>query len=177
VAAGASGRLDENSLMLSLISQGGTKIDRWVDVTPTLDRATGDGPGTDHVEIVVDVRNDAPLDLPAYVGGPTRHRSEVGRGVDEGVYAGIVSFNLPAAATNIELEGDPPLVAGPDGPTQVIARRVELPRGGSTTVRVGFDVPSSLEMELVPSAKLPNTTWVIDDVEVQDVTSKLVPSH
>jgi len=172
-AAGADGALGPDSTMVSLLSQGGTKIDKWIDVRPVVRRTAGSTPGRDQVTVTVTLRNDTPTGLPSYVAGPSR-RAGVDAGVDEGAYGGVVSFTLPGASTDIQLTGDPALVAGPDGPTQVIARRISLQRGETGTISVRFALPAGAPLEVVPSAKIPATTWDVDGIPVVERQSKVV---
>ena len=173
-AAGATGEISTNSLMLALISQGGTKVDRWISVEPKLTRAASSTAGLDHVTLEATLANDTPVGLPPYVAGPST-RWNPNAGVAEGAYAGIVSFTVPGDARDVSLAGDPPLVAGADGPTQVIARRVALARGEHTKVTLEFDIPRSTEIDLLPSAKLPTTSWDVNGSDVFEVTSHVVP--
>ncbi len=171
-AAGADGALAANSMMVSLISQGGTKVDQWIDVRPVVRRAPTKS-GVDEVTVTVTLTNNTPNGLPWYVSGPSR-REDSNAGVEEGAYAGIVSLTLPGAAAGVRMVGDPELVAGSDGPTQVIARRITLQRGESGTVVVQFALPRGVPLEVLPSAKLPTTLWDVDGVAVAEDRVALV---
>ncbi len=175
-AAGATGEISSDSLMVALISQGGTKVDRWIAVEPTITRTPSETAGMDHVTVDVALRNDTPTGLPAYVAGPST-RWNPNAGVAEGGYAGIVSFTVPGDARDVALVGDPPLVSGPDGPTQVIARRVALARGDATTVTVQFELPTGAPVEILPSAKLPTNRWKVDGTDLYETTATVMPSE
>lgn len=65
----------------------------------------------------VALRNETPDGEQSYVAGANPAAS----GVAEGVYLGILTVNIPGAASGAYVEGVEQLaVAGPDGPTRVV---------------------------------------------------------
>lgn len=158
-AAGITGELPPDAVLLSLVNQGGTKLDPFLAVTATLDaRPAGD---VLVVTVEVRVRNEAPRGLPPYVQGPSYVAQEgTTRGVDEGVYAGIVTLNVPAAARQIRLGDGELLVAGPDGDTFVVGTRLQLARDESATVTATFELPAGTDrVEVMASGRLPPVEW------------------
>ncbi|MFZ4520044.1 MAG: DUF4012 domain-containing protein, partial [Microthrixaceae bacterium] len=152
-ALGASGKLPEDSLMVSLLNRNGTKLDQFVAVHALLS-ATEAGDRR-RVRVRVDLRNVAPPDLPTYVGGPFPNTDYA-----PGEYAGVLALTLPAGAGNISVPGAEPGLAGTDGPNRVVTTWVRLPRDTSTSVTFEFDLLDSwTQLEVAPSARLPAVTW------------------
>ena len=151
--AHVDGRLDESSLMVSLLNRSANKLDRFVDVDADLSLRP-DGGGT-AAELRVTVRNTAPEGLPLYVGGP-----HPGSPVGGGDYFGILSVNLPGYAGDIDSDGGEPAAAGNDGPTRVHAVPVTVLRGESKTVTFRFRLAAPSGQLLVePSARVPAVSW------------------
>ena len=153
-AAGVSGSLSPDSLLVSVLNRGGNKLDRFLEVSSNLALR----PVTAGVDVTVEVKlkNRTPDGQPRYVAGPAP-----GSGLAAGDYLGIVSVNVPAAAADVRIEGEPVLVAGgPDGPTQVIAAPVLVPAGSGRTVVVRFRLPAgSGSLDVEPSARIPPIEW------------------
>lgn len=154
VAAGVAGALDDDSLFVSMLNAGGNKLDWFLQAEGRLEVV----PRGDSSEVTVRLQfwNTSTRDLPRYVAGPPSNRDwEPGR------YVGVLSVNVPGAATDVHLEGvAEPLLAGPDGPTQVIATEVQLAAGEAREVVLRFRLPGragSLRVE--PSARVPGITW------------------
>lgn len=159
-AAGISGSLSPQSLVVSVLNRGGNKLDRFLEVSSNLDLQPVAG-GLD-VTVEVHLVNRTPDGEPWYVAGPA-----LGSGLAAGDYLGIVSTNVPAAAADLRIDGEPVLVArGPDGPTQVIAAPVLVPAGSDRTVVVRFRLPpGSGSLDVEPSARIPPIEWSTGDTE------------
>lgn len=156
---GLSGVLPEDGLMLSLLNRGGTKLDPYMEVRADL-RARDEG---DHwrVEVVVDLRNGAPDQLPRYVEGPVD-----GSGAVAGEYVGILAVSVPAAATEPTTSTDGFAVVGDDGPTRVIGANVAVPRGEARRVTIAFDLPEDWdEVQVTSGARVPATRWTAGEKE------------
>lgn len=152
-AAGISGELDDTSMALSLLSQGGTKVDGWIGVEGDLVRK-----GSSYT-LTVKIDNRTPEGLPSYVAGPSTH-DDPNRGVPEGYYAGIVSLNVPGAATSLHIDGvDRPTTEGRDGPSRVVATRVKLARGEQHTLVFRFTLPEQQPIVVEPSARFDPIHW------------------
>ena len=151
-ALGASGTLDEDTLLLSVLNRFGNKLDQFLEVDASLG-ATVDG-DLRRVTVAVTLTNTTPAGLPRYLAGPYAD------GAVAGEYGGILTLTMPAGAGNAEVTGARPVLAGPDGPTRVIGAEIRLLPGESTEVAVSFDLPSSWEsVVVVPSARVPPVQW------------------
>jgi hypothetical protein len=153
-AMGIAGALRPTSLAVSILNRGGNKLDPFLDAEAELDLH----PVVSGTSVVVRVKiaNQAPTGQPPYIAGPHPHS-----GVKEGDYLGIIAVNVPAAATDLTVDGTPALVAtGSDGPTHVVASNLLISRGQETTFTVRFRLPPSERfVEVVPSARVPPIRW------------------
>lgn len=151
-AAGVDGTLRDDSLLLAMLSQGGNKLDQFLHLDAQL-AVTTTGPERS-VRVTVEVRNETPPDEPRYVAGPTGQ-------LDEGVYAGIVSLDVPGAARDLRIAGSPALVAaGSDGATRVIATRMQVARDETKRIVFSFRLPGGRGgLQVEPSARTPAVTW------------------
>jgi hypothetical protein len=166
-AAGMNGELDADSLLVSVLNQGGTKLDWFLDVEGELavERVAGEW----EVTVSVQLRNDTPAQgEPTYVQGPYP-----GLDLDPGEYRGLLAVNIPGAATEPRFDDVETLtVRGPDGPTQVIGFRFDLPRGETRGVVLRFRLPSGADHLVVePSARVPGITWRYGTEEWEDSSS------
>jgi hypothetical protein len=155
-AAGISGELHSDSLAVSVMNFGGNKLDQFLHVTSTLSIQSGPN-GVSDAHLVVDLHNEAPTGLPGYVAGPNP-----ASGAAEGVYQGILSVNVPGAASLPTLKGVAPLVAaGIDGPTKSVAGGYfQVARGQTLQATIDFELPAGAQhVEVQPSARIPPITW------------------
>ncbi|HUF85663.1 MAG TPA: DUF4012 domain-containing protein [Acidimicrobiia bacterium] len=162
-AAGIAGKLDEDSLLVSLMNIGGNKLDQFMTIDGSIAVDTA-GPDTE-ITVRLEIVNEAPIGEPAYVTGP-HPRS----GLDEGVYLGILAIDIPGAAFAMHLEGGAELVAdGPDGPARVVATTVQLARGETRELTLRFRLPEGAAgLRVEPSARQPEITWRSGDDEWVD---------
>jgi hypothetical protein len=66
-------------------------------------------------------------------------------------------------------------VAGPDGPTQVLAAPVQLLAGQHRDLVIHFTLPGRHgEMDVTPSARIPPITYRVGRTTFTDATSHLV---
>lgn len=152
-AAGVSGQLSKDSMLVSMLNRSGNKLDQYLAIDATLTwRAVRDGV---RVETRLVLRNGTPPNEPQYVAGPRPDTD-----VPEGGYRGLLSVSLPADARAISFNGLPLVAAGRDGPTRVIATELELLRDAHQTVVLKFTLPIGTKQVIVePSARRPPTTW------------------
>jgi hypothetical protein len=166
---GVDGSLRPASLAVGLLNRGGNKLDPFLDVEASLEL----DPASDGTEVTLGVKaaNRVPPGRSPYVAGP-----HPGTGLDEGDYLGILTVNLPEAATDIALGGAPvPITSGADGPTRVVAAPLLLPRGQETTLTVQFRLPASAgSFEVVPSARVPPMRWRAGNNRWDDDAPKVV---
>jgi hypothetical protein len=153
-AAGVDGGLRSNSLLLGLVSTGGNKLDPYISVDATL-TLRGDGDDTDG-ELRVRLENTAPEGQPQYLAGPAQ-----GTGLAAGEYRAVLAVTLPGSTREARIEGVDQLpVAGNDGPTVVVGRVIQLPRGQhhESVVRFRLLGPHGM-IRLEPSARAPAPHW------------------
>lgn len=152
-SAGIDGRLERDSMMVSLLNRSANKLDRFVELDANL--SLRPDAGATAAELRVTVTNTTPADAPVYVAGPYP-----GSPVGAGDYFGILSVNLPAFAGDIDSDGGDPAAAGPDGPTRVHAVPVTVARGQSKTVTFRFRIAAvSGSLVVEPSARVPAVSW------------------
>lgn len=153
VALGASGVPDGSSMLLSLLNRGGNKLDQFMGVSASIS-STQDRE-LRHVAVRIDLTNGTPPGLPRYVVGPYP-------GIDTvaGEYKGVLALTVPHSAGNPSTEGAELLLAGNDGPTRLLATRVDLRAGAATRITFHFDLPlEQRRIEVLPSARVPPVAW------------------
>lgn len=157
-ALDVDGALDGDELMLALVNRGGNKLDPYLRVNADLEVA----PGSERTAVSVELRleNVVSADEPAYILGPTPPLQ-----VAPGTYVGLVAATLPGTAKFGRFDGfDGLAVAGPDGPTRVVAVPVEIPRGETRTLTLRFELPlGPRPLEVLASARYPTMSWRAGD--------------
>ena len=168
VAAGADGALQPDSVLVSLLNRGANKLDYYMRTSVDLDiRSGSDG---DEVTLRIRVENTAPSNLSRYILGPPTPGMW-----PDGRYVGVVTVNVPGAATDVQIDGATPVVSGADGPTQVVGHQVLIDRGTSSTLVVRFRVPEGRRaLVFEPSARHPATTYRWLDQRWEDSTARTV---
>jgi hypothetical protein len=168
--AGISGELEFNSLAVNLLNTGGNKLDQFVTIDADLELEEREG-GGHRARLHLRVTNDAPEDLPSYVGGPHPVTDLVA-----GEYQGILTVNVPAAGSDPRMrDAGPVLVAGVDGATKATGSLVRVPRGESREVLVRFRLPAALESLLVePSGRVPPISWDVAGDRFEDTARHLI---
>ncbi len=167
---GATGKLQPDSLMVSVLNRGGNKLDQFLDVDAVLSGKSTDG--GHRVAVDVTLTNDAPSDLPSYVEGPNPSS-----GLNAGDYLGLVAITIPAGGGNPTMTGADLAISGDDGPTRVLVGEVLIPAGQSTEVRVEFDLPADwTSIDVEPSARVPAVTWHLGDNQWKDDQAVEVPT-
>lgn len=158
VAAGVSGEVNGDDLLLGLQNRSGNKLDQFVKVDSSLevgDAAAADG--TVQADLTVKVSNEAPADEVPYILGPSPDT-----GFAAGQYVGVLSATLPGFATQLTAPTDGTFVVvdGPSGATWERAYKVDVKSGESQTFHFGFRVPAGPKsMTIMPSAREPEATW------------------
>ncbi len=151
---GVDGGLRPDSLLVSMLNRGGTKLDWFLQVSGELS-FQAEGSDTRGVLRVV-FENHVPPGQPAYIAGPRE-----GSGAGPGEYLGIMTVTLPGFARGARIDGvEKVAVAGPDGPTRVVGFQLSIPAGGRQTVLVHFLLPRHEGSLLVePTARIPAMHW------------------
>lgn len=152
-AAGMAGDLGPDSLAVSVLNRGVNKLDAFLRVDAELTTVAAGG-GTD-VAVRIRLRNETPDGQPRYVTGPAP-----GFPWEPGRYVGVLALDVPGAATGVRLEGGAVVTAGPEGPVQVVATEVSIPKGQGTQVVVRFHLPQRHgRLAVEPSARVPGIAW------------------
>ena len=149
-AAGVSGVLPRDGLMISMDNRAGNKLDQFLPVAAEITHHPVAG-GTE-VVVTIKVANLAPDGLPRYVQGPYTVPEFVA-----GQYKGILNVNVPFVSRDVHLDGVERVVAaGPDQSTRVVAGNMSLLRGQAGTYTLRFTVPKGFEhLVVLPSARYP----------------------
>ena len=148
-----AGDLRPDSLLVSVLNRGGNKLDWYLPVDARIATAAVSG-GTD-VTVHLTVRNTTPRGLPRYVTGPPS-----GQRWSAGTYVGLVTVDVPGAATEVRIAGTIPPVQGRDGSAQVISTIVELAPGQQREIDLQFHLPGRHgQLTVEPSARMPGITW------------------
>jgi hypothetical protein len=167
--AGADGRLDASSLMVSLLNRGGNKLDWFMRAKAEI-TFTHKGNATEGV-LRVTLRNETPRGQPLYIQGPHPDSGGVA-----GEYVGILAITLPKGAGGGRIDGVAKLgVVGPDGPTRVVGVYFTLPRGGTRTFVIRFDLADTAgSLRVEPAARVPATGWRYGTEEWEDSVPRVV---
>jgi Protein of unknown function (DUF4012) len=175
VAAGISGVVEPDATLVGLQSRGGNKLDQFINIHGTVQVAKAAAAGWD-MSIQLRLDNVTPATgLPTYVEGP--YPGAVGSAA--GLYQAYATFELPQSAGDIHLEVGgklaPFVTGGPDGPSQVVAAYVQVPRGESLTVVARFRLPAAVRSMLFdPSARVPAIAWTAPRLAWSDDVARRV---
>lgn len=152
-ALGLSGDLPGNGMLLGILNRGGNKLDQFVKVTADMSWRTDGDARRVSVELTLD--NDAPAGLPRYVQGPYP-----GTVAQPGEYISVIALSVPKTAFDPAVEGGEVFLTGEDGPTRLIATKMNVLRGQTGTTTISFTVPLSTdEIVVLPSARVPTVEW------------------
>jgi hypothetical protein len=170
-AAGVDGRLDPDSLMLSVVNRSANKADVFIAVRA--DVRVEPGPEKTDVVVEVELTNRIPDGEPRYVGGPNPDTDNA-----YGDYEGILTLNIPGVAQRGRVDGDDALVVlGGDGPTRVVGTQVELGQGETVRRTFRFELPNDRidRMVIEPSGRVPDVRWRVDGGRVEPDPTAIVP--
>ncbi len=171
VAAGVSGSVGADDIMLSVINRGGNKLDQYLQTSAVLS-TTSTSSGTD-VTVTATLQNTTPPGQAAFIAGPNPDLAQI----PYGTYTGLASLDLPARARMESVKGVSGLAAeGPDGPgIQVFAAPVSIPAGASTRISWRFRLPkSTTSLVIDASARVEPTRWSFGDVRFEDLVPRMV---
>ena len=169
-AAGVSGRLLPDSLLLAVQNRAGNKLDQFLSVQAVLEHRPV--PIGSEVTVRIHIQNQTPAQgLNTFVEGPYPFS-----GFAVGEYRGILSVSVPGVSRDIHLDGgNKVVVAGPDGPTRVIGTEIQLFRGDQHDYVLKFTVPKGYEhVAIAPSARYPAVTWAANGQTWQDDRARTV---
>ncbi|MDG2113108.1 MAG: DUF4012 domain-containing protein [Actinomycetota bacterium] len=168
-AAGVSGELEADSMLLSLVNRSATKADFYLTMDAEVSIERFDD--RSEVVVVVNVVNDVPFGEPRYVAGP---HPELDLGY--GDHLAIVALNLPGWAKNGRVDGDENLaIAGGDGPTRVVGSWITVARDSVGTRTFRFELPPEVESITVePGARHPVTRWRFESERFTDGSRRTI---
>jgi len=178
-AAGVDGVVPKDAVLVGLHNRGGNKLDQFMLVHGSVATARAARPTAAagwNVSLKLEIVNLTPeKGIPQYVQGPFPGAA----GAAAGLYQGYAVFELPRFAGTIRVEsgGKPAslVTAGPDGPSQVVAAYVQIPRGRPLSVVAHFTVPEGQRSLLfAPSARVPAIAWTAPDQEWSDNLARRV---
>jgi hypothetical protein len=160
-ASGAGGSLAYHSVDISLINLDSNKLDQYVPIHVSVTTR----PSGANTAVTTKLSNTTPDGQSQFIAGPYP-----GTSLPYGAYAGVVAANLPGDATHLSVTGAGPLVArGAEGPTWVLAARLVMLQGTSSTVVFHFVMPGPHgSMDLVPSARIPVEQWTTNGTTFDD---------
>lgn len=169
-AAGVSGELGPDSLLLAVQNRAGNKLDQFLPVQARLQHRPV--AGGSEVTVDIHIENQTPTQgLNEYIEGPYPFSD-----FTAGEYRGILSVNIPGVSRKITLTGGTKnVVAGPDGPTRVVGTEMQLFRGEKKDYVLKFTVPEGYEhVTIEPSARYPAVTWAADGQTWQDNSARTI---
>ncbi|HEY3725332.1 MAG TPA: DUF4012 domain-containing protein [Acidimicrobiia bacterium] len=168
-AAGVSGRLRPDSMLLAVQNRAGNKLDQFLHISAAFEHSpvsTGS-----QVTVHIHIENQAPTTgLNTIVDGPYSPEFVAGE------YSGILSVNIPGVSRAIHLDGGGEIVAaGPDGPTRVVGTEIQVFRGEKKDYTLTFQVPSGYEhVTIEPSARYPAVTWTANGQTWEDDSARTI---
>jgi hypothetical protein len=155
-AAGVAGTLSATDLLVGVSNRGANKLDQFLTVSSQL--AVQPGLTDTAVTVTVHLANHTPDGEPPYI-----LNTDVGAGLHAGDYYGLVTVNVPGAATGLYVQGSTVVSAyGADGPSLMIAVLKPVLKGATTTVVVHFRLPGRHgTMTVRSSARVPAAGWAL----------------
>ncbi|HEY7948608.1 MAG TPA: DUF4012 domain-containing protein [Acidimicrobiales bacterium] len=168
-AGGVGGQLSSDSAQVAVLNRGGNKLDQYLSVEADLRITPGPGPASDATQgsLTVTLQNQTPPGQSQFIAGPYP-----GLGTTYGEYVGLVTVNLPAEASHLQVgAGEVVDVLGAEGPVWVLATPVDVHPGATQRVVVSFRLPAGHgAMTVVPSARLAPVAWHYRGAVHSDVT-------
>jgi hypothetical protein len=187
-ALGIDGAVPDNGVLVAVSNHGADKLDHFLKVDANLQMATNQA-GTQGL-LRVRLRNDVPAGQPAYV---------LGKKTTPASYFGVLTLELPAAATAIKMDGiglatsavspvqqegiivgrqaDKVIAIGRDGPLRLVSVSVSLAPGQAVERVLHFTLPpgTTNSVTVIPSGRTPGINWAApgqSDTASFTVTSK-----
>jgi hypothetical protein len=151
-----SGTLHPGDVSVALVNAGGNKLDQFIeteiDVTSAPDKAGGVT-----VTLSITAENTTPEAESPYIIGRVPEDGPLGG------YASLLTISVPGGAIDPAIDETARYAVHlADGPSTTMAVRLDLAPGEEKTVTARFTVPASTVLHLLPTARLPRTTWSID---------------
>jgi hypothetical protein len=155
-AAGVSGAMANDSLLLGVQNMGANKLDRFLVVSSSVRVDPG---ASTKVTVTFDLHNDVPPGQPPYIAGTGV------AGVPPDWYYALDTLTMPLEAGGVLVDGTPLANnSGFDGPTRVVAALRKVAPGGTNALTVTFTLPGAHgRMQLEGSGRVPAATVRVDE--------------
>lgn len=176
--AAVSGDVGPNDLLLSVLNEGGNKLDPFIATSANVNtksvsskKSNGDKKPLTEVTVSVKVKNQTPPGQNAYIAGSNGSPPASGR------YVGALALDVPGGSGDPHIAGQSVVQAdGPDGATtDEMAMPIDLMPGAETTVTYQFVVAGHHgSLRVNPGARINPTTWRIGSTTFNDQTAHLL---
>lgn len=161
-AAGVSGVISRDDLLLGLQNRSGNKLDPYIRIQSALEIGTDAGPdGGVAASVTVTLTNEAPMDEVPYILGPAPDTGFVA-----GQYDGVLTLTLPGFAYDFAAPDASTVlvVDGPAGENWERGYKVDVMAGETQTYRFDFHLPAGPgAMTILSSAHEPEIAWTFRD--------------
>ncbi len=137
-AIGADGALSPTSFMVAAQNASASKRDYYLDPTVSVDPVAGGAPGTRRYEATLQLENPVVSPTSDYV-------ETANRLVPRDQHRAYVTFELPGAATDLEVVDGSLSRTGTDGQTVVAAVWLRVPVGHTGQATIRFSLPTGLD--------------------------------
>ena len=151
---GAAGAIGPDEILVSFQNTGANKLDwyvtPWVDVTlePLEDEW--------RVTLVGSIHNPARVETSSYIDG-------IQPELAGGTHRVLLSVQVPANATRLDVVDRVVTEHGFDGVSKVIGARFTIPRGATRHATVSFRLPGDTRvLRIAPSARVEPVAWTIE---------------
>lgn len=159
---GAAGAVSPFHTLVSVQNTGANKLDWYI--RPRVDVRAEPRPGSDQWQVTMTVtvhHPDRELTV-GYIEGPFPELAG-------GQHRTLVTVQLPAAATVIDMPDEEVTEYGNDGTSWVIGTRVVVPRGEERQVVTTFRLPREMPgLAVLPSARAFPVPWTVAGTRHQD---------
>lgn len=168
-SAGADGAIPDDGLMVTVQNLGGTKLDWFVQPSTTLNMVRSID-GSWKARLTVAVKNPVPPPdkTNAYIEGSFSYDKK-------GTHSAMVAVYLPKAAYSVRSIDFETSDLGSDPPLQMIATRIQVPRG--ETVRTGYEfrLPADVDTAtLLPSGRVWAMPVTVNDRYYDDLANRTI---
>ena len=155
-AAGVSGDLGSDTLLMGVQNMGANKLDHFLTVASHV--RVDPGP-VSKVTVTFHLRNGVPPGQPPYIAGTEA------AGVPPDWYYALDTLTMPLAAGNVLVDGAPLANnSGFDGPTRVVAALRKVAPGATSDLTVTFTLAGAHgRMQVEGSGRVPAVTISVDE--------------
>lgn len=154
-----AGDVDPTDTLVSVQNTAANKLDWYIE--PRVD-VTAVRADEEHWRVTVETTVEHPeRELTAkYIDGPYW---------DDGRHRTLVTTQVPATATELDMPDERISEYGFDGTSWVVGTRFELPRGETRTITTTYLLPRTVPgMRVLPSARVDPVPWTVNGVAFDD---------